>query len=48
MNAATAIVLAVVLSAVAVAVAIIVHHRRKAGTSACCGCALKDLCLKTE
>jgi hypothetical protein len=46
MNAASWIVLAAVLAAATGALAFLLHRRRTAGTSACCGCALRELCSK--
>ena len=48
MNAASWIVLGVVLALAVAAVCFSVHRRRKAGSSACCGCALHDVCCKNK
>ena len=46
MNAASWIVLGVVLAAASGAMAFLLHRRRTAGTSACSGCALRELCRR--
>ena len=46
MNAASWIILAIVLAVAAGACAFLVHRRRTAGSSACNCCALKGLCRK--
>ncbi|MBR3074199.1 MAG: hypothetical protein IKH11_00390 [Bacteroidales bacterium] len=46
MNAASWIVLGAVLAAAAGALAFMLHRRNRKGSSACCACALKDLCRK--
>ena len=46
MNAASWIVLGVVLAAAAAAVGFIFHRRRRYGSAACNGCALKGMCVK--
>lgn len=45
MNAASVIVLALVLAAAVAAVVFMVHRSRKAGSSACSGCALNKFCM---
>ncbi len=44
MNAASWIVLVVVLAAGVAAAGFVVHRRRTLGSSACSGCALKGIC----
>lgn len=44
MNAASWIVLGLVLAVAFVAVGFLVHRRRTLGSSACSGCALKGIC----
>lgn len=44
MNAASWIVLGVVLAAAAVALGFIVHRKRRYGSASCSGCALKGVC----
>ncbi len=46
MNAASWIVLGVVLALAACAVGFLLHRRRRYGSAACSGCALKDICCK--
>ena len=46
MNAASWVVLGVVLALAASAVVFLVHRRKRYGSSACSGCALKDICSK--
>ena len=46
MNAASWIVLGAVMLAACAAVGVLVHRRRRYGSSACNGCAFKSLCDK--
>ena len=46
MNLATVLVLAVILLAAVVAVVFLIHRKRHLGSSACCGCALRNVCGK--
>ena len=46
MNLATILVLSAVILVAAAAVAFMVHRKKKTGTSACEGCALRDFCRK--
>ena len=48
MNAASWIVLGVVLAAAAAALAFTIHRRRRSGSAACGDCALKSLCSGQE
>ncbi len=46
MNAASWIVLGVVLAAASVALGFIIHRRRRYGSAACEGCSLKNICTR--